>query len=154
MEVHEEFCRVACFAVRAVLVGDHRFCCIAAGPVEPHIALGLSRLSRLFQHLERCLVRMKYRLLHKPSVHLYVDRRQLIIRSPENPIGHSLLGKLDVGTVQALFLLVQRRCHHKLLYHNMSNDLRRDIAAGDHWRDLFRFRGGVSNISILHFWQA
>ena len=57
--------------------------------------------------------------------------REIILRGPQNPVGHGLTAQLDTFPVHFLFLPVQRRTHDELLGHNISNGFRGGKAAGD-----------------------
>lgn len=46
--------------------------------------------------------------LHMQTV---IDGSQIILRRPQDPVGHGLAAQLDAPAVQLLFLPVQRRTH-------------------------------------------
>ena len=60
-----------------------------------------------------------------------IHRKQIVLRGPQNPVGHGLPVQLNPPAVQLLFLPVQRRTHNKLLHHDVRNSFRSGKAAGD-----------------------
>ena len=103
-ELLERSLGVAGLSVGPVLIEDHRLRSVFPCSVEPHVALGLCGLARLLQHLKRGFIGVKDRLFHKSLFHFLIDRRQPVVGSTEDPVGHGLPGKLDAGAVQFLLL--------------------------------------------------
>ena len=75
-EAFQEGLRMLRFSGGPVLIQHNRLFRAAAGTVQPHVGLAGGGTSRLFQHLQRCLVRVQHRLLTKLLAQHIVDRPQ------------------------------------------------------------------------------
>ena len=73
------------------------------------------------QHLQRRFVGMEHLTAKQFPVERIVNRRQVVCRSPQNPVGHGLSAQRNALTFQLLLLTVQRRSHDKLLHHDVGN---------------------------------
>jgi len=80
----------------------------AAGAVQPYIGLAGRGTSRLFQHLQGCLIRVQHRLPAKLLMQHIVDRPQPFLRDVQQPVGHSLPGQLQALTIEFLFQPVHK----------------------------------------------
>ena len=80
----------------------------AAGAVQPHVGLAGGGTSRLFQHLQRCLIGVQHRLPAKLLMQHIVDRPQPFLRDVQQPVGHSLPGQLQALTIEFLFQPVHK----------------------------------------------
>ena len=125
------------FSGGLVLIQHNGLFRAAAGAVQPHVGLAGGGAPRLFQHLQRCLIRVQYRLPAKLLMQHIVDRPQPFLRSLQQPVGHSLPGQLQALTVELLFQPVQRRVHDEFLCCQIRHCLRRGKAAWQQ-RRLFR----------------
>ena len=114
-----------------VLVQNNRPVCIPAGAVQPHEAFTLGRFPFFMKYLQGGFVRMENCSLEQLHMQPVIDGSQILLRRPQNPVGHSLTAQRDAPAVQLLLLTVQRAAHDELLRHNIRNGLRRGKAAGN-----------------------
>ena len=118
-----------CFSGGLVLIQHNRLFRAAAGAVQPHVGLAGGGTSRLFQHLQRCLVGVQHKLPAKLLSQHIVDRPQPLLRSVQQPVGHGLPGQLQPLTIEFLFQPVQRRVHDEFLCCQIRHCLRGGKAA-------------------------
>ena len=87
---------------------------IRTGPVQPHIALRLRRLSRLVQHLYLCFILVQKVSGEQQLPQHAVNRRKPNVRAAQQPVGHGLPGKRDALAIPFLLLPIQRGAHGSL----------------------------------------
>ena len=118
------------FSGGLVLIQHNRLFRAAAGAVQPHVGLAGGGTSRLFQHLQRCLVGVQHKLPAKLLSQRIVDRPQPFLRSVQQPVGHRLPGQFQTLTLKLLLQPVQRGVHGEFLCCQIRHRLRGGKAAG------------------------
>ena len=135
MEIATESCQELLWMLRTpsrlVLVQDYGLVRIPAGPIQPHVAVGLRLLSRLVENLQGGFIRMENLPFEQLRMQPVIYGSQIILRGPQDPVGHSLPAQLDAFPLHFLFLPVQGTAHDELLGHDVGNGLRCSKAAGD-----------------------